>query len=370
MVDGASITRLNQTLQGRYRIERQLGEGGAATVYLAHDERHDRIVALKVLKPEVAALLGAERFLAEIRTTAKLQHPHILPLFDSGEADGSLFYVMPYVDGESLRERLRRDGQLPIQDALRIAARVADALQTAHDAGFVHRDIKPANILLSRGEPLVADFGIALAVGGASDSRLTETGLSVGTARYMSPEQITGDQAVGPPSDVFSLACVLHELLVGEPPYGGGNAQVRLTRVIQGAPVSAADVRKSVPAHVDAALRKALERLPADRFAEAADFARALADPSFRYGDDAAAPPAGRRWRAATFALAATSVAFAAVAAWALAGPSPAGPTLRLSVLLPEPQVGALGTIGLSADGSALVYEGPGAGGSHQLWIR
>ncbi len=187
------ITRLNAALEGRYRIESELGEGGMATVYLAEDIKHERKVALKVLKPELAAVVGAERFLAEIKTTANLQHPHILPLFDSGEADSFLFYVMPYVEGETLRDRLERDKQLPVDEALGIATAVANALQTAHDAGVIHRDIKPANILLSRGEPLVADFGIALAVGAAGGSRLTETGLSVGTPFYMSPEQATGD---------------------------------------------------------------------------------------------------------------------------------------------------------------------------------
>ncbi len=342
-----------------------------ATVYMAHDQRHDRAVALKVLKPEVAALLGAERFLAEIRTTGKLQHPHILPLFDSGEADGSLFYVMPYVDGETLQERIAREGQLPVEDVLRIAAGVADALQTAHDAGVVHRDIKPANILLSRGEPLVADFGIALAVGGAAESRLTETGLSVGTPRYMSPEQVTGDHPVGPSSDVFSLACVLYELLVGEPPYAGTTAQARLARLLQGGSVSAAAARKSVPAHVDAALRKALERLPADRFDRAADFAKALTDPSFRYGEAAGVPIAThRRWRAGTLAVGLAALALALVSAWALTRAPPPAPTTRVSIVLPEPRTGGLGTIALSRDGSALVYEGPSEVGTHQLWVR
>ena len=212
------VTRLNAALSGRYAIERELGEGGMATVYLAKDLKHNRNVALKVLKPELAAVVGAERFLAEIETTANLQHPHILPLFDSGEADSFLFYVMPFIEGETLQDRLDREKQLPIDEALGIATAVANALQTAHDAGVVHRDIKPANILLSRGEPLVADFGIALAVGAAGGNRLTETGLSVGTPFYMSPEQATGDQMIGPASDTYALACVLYEMLVGEPP--------------------------------------------------------------------------------------------------------------------------------------------------------
>jgi eukaryotic-like serine/threonine-protein kinase len=200
------IDRLNVALEGRYRIERELGEGGMATVYLAEDLRHRRKVAVKVLRPELAAVVGAERFLAEIETTANLQHPYILPLFDSGEADGFLFYVMPYVEGESLREKLDREKQLRVDEAVEIARKVADALDYAHEQGVVHRDVKPANILLSaRGEPLVADFGIARAVSQAGGGRLTETGLSLGTPHYMSPEQATGDQDVDPRSDVYAL---------------------------------------------------------------------------------------------------------------------------------------------------------------------
>ena len=213
----SAIDRLNAALSGRYRIESELGEGGMATVYLADDIKHERKVALKVLKPELAAVVGAERFLAEIKTTANLTHPHILPLHDSGEADSFLYYVMPYIEGETLRERIDRDKQLPVDEALGIATAVANALHTAHEHGVVHRDIKPGNILLQGGEPVVADFGIALAVGAASGTRLTETGLSVGTPYYMSPEQATGDQTVGPASDTFALACVLYEMLVGEP---------------------------------------------------------------------------------------------------------------------------------------------------------
>ncbi len=203
------VARLNAALEGRYTIERELGEGGMATVYLADDIKHERKVALKVLKPELAALVGAERFLAEIKTTANLQHPHILPLFDSGEADGFLFYVMPYVEGETLRDRIDREKQLPVDEAVGLASKIAGALQHAHEHGVIHRDIKPGNILIQGGEPVVADFGIALAVGAAGGSRLTETGLSVGTPYYMSPEQATGDQALGPASDTYALACVL-----------------------------------------------------------------------------------------------------------------------------------------------------------------
>jgi serine/threonine-protein kinase len=225
------MERINQALSGRYRVERELGEGGMATVYLAHDERHDRKVALKVLKPELAAVMGGERFLTEIRTTANLQHPHILPLFDSGEADGVLFYVMPFVKGESLRAKLDRDKQLSVDDAVRIAKAVAGALDHAHRQGVIHRDIKPANILLQDGQPMVADFGIALAVSAAGGGRLTETGLSLGTPFYMSPEQATADRDPGPQSDVYSLAWCRVTLRLR-----WGGAWPRSPRIDSGAP--------------------------------------------------------------------------------------------------------------------------------------
>ncbi|HSM04698.1 MAG TPA: protein kinase [Longimicrobiales bacterium] len=273
---------LAATLADRYRIDGELGAGGMATVYLAHDLRHDRRVALKVLRPELAAVVGAERFLAEIRTTANLQHPHILPLFDSGEDGGLVWYTMPHVEGESLRDRLDREKQLPVEQAVAIAGKVAGALQAAHDRGIVHRDVKPANILLdTRGEPLVSDFGIALAVQEAGGGRLTETGLSLGTPHYMSPEQATADRDVDPRSDVYSLACVLYEMLAGEPPFSGSTAQAVLARILTEEPRLLTNVRKAVPANVEAAVRKGLEKLPADRFPDAESFAGALADPSF-----------------------------------------------------------------------------------------
>ena len=307
------VTRLNAALEGGYKIERQLGEGGMATVYLADDLKHERKVALKVLKPELAAVVGAERFLAEIKTTANLQHPHILPLFDSGQTDSFLFYVMPYVEGDTLRDRLDRDHQLPVDEAISIATKVAGALQVAHERGVIHRDIKPANILLSKGEPLISDFGIALAVGAAGGGRLTETGLSLGTPHYMSPEQATGDAHVGPATDIYALGCVLYEMLAGEPPYTGTSAQAVLGKIIAGAPVSATGIRKSVPANVDAAIRKALEKLPADRFTGAQDFAKALADPGFRHGEEAVAGIAGGAgpWKRLTVLGWSVAVAFA-----------------------------------------------------------
>jgi serine/threonine protein kinase len=253
-----------------------------ATVYLAQDLKHNRKVALKVLKPELAAVVGTERFLAEIETTANLQHPHILPLFDSGEADGFLFYVMPYVEGESLRDRLDREHQLPVDEAVRIATNVAEALDYAHAQGVIHRDIKPENILLQAGKPVVSDFGITLALGAAGGNRLTETGLSLGTPHYMSPEQATGDQHVGPATDLWALGCVLYEMLVGEPPYTGSTPQAVLGKIVTADAPSARAERKAVPSNVDAAIRRALEKLPADRFGAASHFAEALDDPSFR----------------------------------------------------------------------------------------
>jgi len=268
--------RLTEALADRYRIEREAGAGGMATVYLAQDLRHDRKVAIKVLRPELAAVIGAERFLAEIRVTANLQHPHILPLHDSGESDGFLFYVMPFIEGESLRDRLDRETLLPIEDAFQIVQEVADGLGHAHDLGVVHRDIKPANILLSGGHALVADFGIARAVTEAGGSRLTETGLSLGTPHYMSPEQASGDQDVDARSDEYALGCVLYEMLVGEPPHTGPNAQAIITKVLTQPVPSVRKSRELVNPQADAAIAKALAKLPADRFATVQQFAEAL----------------------------------------------------------------------------------------------
>ena len=282
-----TLPRLNAALEGRYRVERVIGQGGMASVYLAHDVRHDRPVALKVLRPDLAAVVGAERFLSEIRTTANLQHPHILPLFDSGEADGFLFYVMPYVEGESLRDRIHRDKQLGVEEAIRITRAVASVLHYAHRQGVIHRDIKPENVLLHDGEPLVADFGIALAVTTAGAGRLTETGLSLGTPYYMSPEQATADRDPGPQSDVYSLACMLYEMLVGDPPHTGSSAQAVLAKILTERPRPVTDLRQTVPPHVGAAVAKALERLPADRFDTAEAFARALGDAGFTHATTA-----------------------------------------------------------------------------------
>jgi Tol biopolymer transport system component len=264
------------SLAEHYVIERELGQGGMATVYLAHDVKHDRSVALKVLRPELAAVLGAERFVQEIKTTANLSHPNILPLFDSGTADGFLYYVMPYVDGETLRDKLNRETQLGVDEAVRITADIAEALDYAHRHEVIHRDIKPENILLHDGRPMVADFGIALAVSAAAGGRMTETGLSLGTPHYMSPEQATAEKDISARSDVYSLACVLYEMLTGNPPHVGASAYQIIMKIVTEEPAPVTNLRKSVPPYVGAAVAKALEKLPADRFHTAHDFAEAL----------------------------------------------------------------------------------------------
>ena len=275
------LDRLQLALSDRYRLEREIGAGGMATVYLAQDVRHDRRVALKVLRPELAAVIGAERFLAEIKLTANLQHPHILPLFDSGEADSYLFYVMPFVQGETLRDRMNREKQLPVAEAVRITIEVASALDYAHRHGVVHRDIKPENILLHDCSALVADFGIALAASKASGTRMTETGMSLGTPHYMSPEQAMGEREITPRSDVYALGAVLYEMLTAEPPFTGATAQAVVARVVTESPRPLIPQRHTIPRHVEAAVLTALEKLPADRFATAAEFAEALKNTSY-----------------------------------------------------------------------------------------
>ena len=372
------ITRLNTALQGRYAIERQLGEGGMAIVYLARDLRHDRKVALKVLKAEVAAAVGADRFLAEIKTTAALTHPNILPLHDSGEVEGLVFYVMPYIEGESLRERLDREGQLPVDEAVRITIEVADALQAAHEQGIVHRDIKPANILLSRGRPLVADFGIALAVSSADAGRLTATGISLGTPHYMSPEQATAEPVQGPATDVYSLGCVLYELLVGEPPHTGASAQAILGKIIQSGPVSAREQRVAVPPNVDATIHKALQRLPADRFRSAREFARALRDPNFRASEESreasrASSRDGRVWKSlAVGGLVMTSLLLVlAGRAWFGSPEGESRPVIR-GALEPPVEARVLPDAGfqVSPDGQTLAFIAAGADGARSVWIQ
>ena len=268
--------RLNDALEGRYRVERELGVGGMATVYLANDVKHGRNVALKVLKPELTATLGPERFLAEIRTTAKLHHPNILPLFDSGEASGLLYYVMPYVEGESLRDRMDRERRLDLADAIRIASDVAEAIQAAHDQGVIHRDIKPANVMLSRGRAMVADFGIARAAEVSEGERMTKTGSSLGTAGYMSPEQAAGQEDVDHRSDIYSLAAMLYEMLAGEPPYAGPTLIAMLAKQVTEPVPSVTKLRPNVPPSLERALRLALAKDRDGRFESALDFAKAL----------------------------------------------------------------------------------------------
>jgi TolB-like protein len=269
------IDDLSAALADRYAIERELGRGGMATVYLARDLRHDRPVALKVLHSTLSAALGTARFLREIQLTSRLQHPHILPLFDSGEAAGRLWFTMPYVDAGSLRQRLDREGPLPLSTALELTRDVASALDHAHRHGIVHRDVKPENILLHGGEAMLADFGVAHALGAAGGERLTETGITIGTPWYMSPEQATGDGALDGRSDIYSLGCVLYEMLAGEPPFTGATAGAVLARALTQPPPALAAVRE-VPAAVDALVSRALARAPDDRFASAADLTSAI----------------------------------------------------------------------------------------------
>ncbi|MBL0169856.1 MAG: serine/threonine-protein kinase [Gemmatimonadaceae bacterium] len=274
------MMRLTLALADRYRVDRELGAGGMATVYLAHDLKHERDVAIKVLHPDLGAAFGAERFLSEIKTTAKLQHPHILALLDSGASDGLLYYVMPLVTGETLRARMERERQLPIPEAVRIAREVASALDYAHRQGVIHRDIKPENILLHDGQAIVADFGIALAVQSAGGARMTQTGLSLGTPQYMSPEQAMGERTIDARSDVYALGAVLYEMLAGDAPFTGGSVQAIVAKVLSERPTALRTLRDTVPAHVEHAVFTALAKLPADRYASAAEFSTALSNAS------------------------------------------------------------------------------------------
>jgi serine/threonine-protein kinase len=388
-------SRLTIALADHYRIERKLGEGGMASVYLAEDLKHGRKVAVKVLRPDLAAVIGAERFLSEIRTTANLSHPHILPLHDSGEADTFLYYVMPYVEGESLRDLLDREHQLPVEQAIGIARKVGSALQYAHEQGVIHRDVKPGNILLSRGEPRVADFGIALAVTEAGKGRITETGLSLGTPHYMSPEQATGERHLDARSDIYALACILFEMLAGRPPHSGGSVQSVLAQILTARAPDVTAVRPTVPAHVGAALSKALERLPADRFASMDDFLAALDDPGFRYqaatGSGAAAAAgasdgetlvgsgragtASRAPRGVVPVLGTLVVALATLAAagWLRSDDVPPSPFSIVRLTQPDSvrkRVRTNPSLALSRDGRALVYIGPAERGSPLFYQR
>ena len=355
-------SRLGGALADRYRIERELGAGGMATVYLAHDVRHDRKVAIKVLKPELAAVLGAERFVVEIKTTASLQHPHILPLFDSGTADGFLFYVMPYIEGETIREKLNRERQFSVDEAVRIAREIADALDYAHRHGVIHRDIKPENILLHDGRAMVMDFGIALAVSAAAGGRMTETGLSLGTPHYMSPEQATAERELTPRSDVYSLACVLYEMLAGEPPHTAGSAQAVIMKIIVDPARPVQELRKNVPAHVSAALAKALEKLPADRFASAKAFADSLQDARFTHGAGPSGPAlsAGTTTRSTRYSLiggAALALVGVVAVGWAWRNGRSPSPEPVVPLMLDVPNANPdMGRFTVSGDGSRFAF--------------
>ena len=372
-----TIDQLTESFAGNYRIERELGTGGMATVYLAADLKHDRKVAIKVLKPELAAVLGAERFVVEIKTTASLQHPHILPLFDSGTAEGQLYYVMPYIQGETIREKLNRETQFGVDEAVRIAREVADALDYAHRHGVIHRDIKPENILLHDGRAMVMDFGIALAVSAAAGGRMTETGLSLGTPHYMSPEQATAEKEITPRSDIYSLACVLYEMLAGQPPHIGGAAQQVIMKIITEQPQPVSSLRKSVPPNVTAALAKALEKVPADRFENAKAFSDALASSSFTLATTAV--QAGRAGRTLTPALVAAGAAAVIVAAVGglvfgrATAPGPPTPISQFVIELPDSISSVNRCCGpsqlLSPDGRTVVFVGM-KGGTGALYRR
>ena len=376
------LARLARSLADRYDVQRELGAGGMATVYRAVDLKHQRDVAIKVLHPDLGEALGGERFLTEIRTTARLQHPHILPLLDSGDADGLLYYVMPLVIGETLRARLERERQLPVDETIAIAREVADALGYAHGLGVIHRDIKPENILLRDGHALVADFGIALAVQTAGGARMTQTGLSLGTPQYMSPEQAMGERTIDLRSDLYALAAVTYEMLVGEPPFTGPTAQAIVARILTEEPRSITVQRKAVPDAIDHAVRRALEKLPADRFASAVEFAAALR------GDVAwAAPrtPATRASSAPLWVLAAVGIAMLAIGA-GLANafrrpPLVRVPVRKLSIALPDSMrvafngsaesPGGQGSVTVSGDGRRIAWVGAaGTDGSVRLYVR
>ena len=370
---------LRDSLGDRYTLDRELGRGGMATVYLAEDVRHRRRVALKVLHPELSAVLGPDRFLKEIELTANLQHPHILALFDSGSAAGQLFYVMPFIEGETLRNRLERETQLPVDDALRIAREVADALSYAHDRGVIHRDIKPENILLQSGHALVADFGIALAVQQAGGQRMTQTGLSLGTPQYMAPEQAMGDKAVDQRADVYALAAVIYEMLTGEPPHTGPSAQAIVAKVLTEPVRPVRSHRAAVPEHVDYALQVALEKLPADRFSSVQEFSEALRGgtstrmPVPRVASGGSRPGHRRLWLAVG-AITVTAVALGL--GWVLGRSRPAAeteiPALAVPLAIPISAEGAPdgAAMSISHDGTWLALVGQDSVGGYKVMVH
>ena len=351
-------SQLEAGLVGRYAIERQIGAGGMATVYLANDIRHQRPVAVKLLDPELGAVLGADRFLSEIRVTANLQHPNLLPLFDSGEVNGLLFYVMPYIEGETLRGRLEREKQLPIDEAVRITTSIASALDYAHRHGVIHRDLKPENILLHDGQPLIADFGIALAVSNAGGQRVTQTGLSLGTPQYMSPEQATGDRGVDGRTDIYSLGAVAYEMIGGEPPHHGTSAQAIIAKLMTEDARPLATLRKSVPPHVAGAIQRALEKLPADRWATAREFSDALNDHRATYlasaANAAAARVTRRRW--IPWAIAAASAVVAAGALLTRRSAADTQPYLRIPIAQAAQDGSGMHDFSFAPDGMSFAY--------------
>ena len=357
--------RLASSLADRYRLGRELGQGGMATVYLAEDLKHGRKVAIKVLHPELSAVLGSERFLGEIKVTANLQHPHILGLIDSGEADGLLYYVMPYVAGESLRARLQREKQLPVEDALRLAREVASALDYAHRQGVVHRDIKPENTLLQDGAALVADFGIALAVEQAGGHRMTQTGMSLGTPAYMSPEQAMGERVIGPRSDVYALGAMTYEMLAGEPPFTGPTSQAIVAKVLTEQAPPLRTKRPTVPLAAESAIHTALQKIPADRWGTAREFSDALTGSSSSHSTSAPtiplatarAPAAGAARSAFSWLGWVAAGLVSVLAAWALLRPRPEVPPSRLAILAP-----GLGGSGASSAQRQLTFEPDGQG--------
>jgi serine/threonine-protein kinase len=376
---------LTAAVADRYVVDREIGRGGMATVYLARDVRHDRYVALKLLDPEIGAVLGVDRFLAEIRVTANLQHPNLLPLFDSGEANGQPFYVMPYVEGESLRQRITREKQLPVDEAIRISVAVASAVEYAHAHGVIHRDLKPENILLQAGQPVVADFGIALAVSKAGGARITQTGLSLGTPQYMSPEQATGDRAIDGRSDIYSLAAVTYEMLTGDPPHTGSTMQAVIARVLTEPPRAVRAVRPSVPEFAAFAIERALEKLPADRWATAREFADALQGRAV--GSTPTAKPGTRETsptdRRGVFArardpvvLGALAVAVVGVAVglwgWQRDLDRDEGTTVRYTIApaSADREIPLASQIAISPDGKVVAYIARDAGGVQHLVLR
>ena len=342
------IDRLDVALANRYRLRQELGRGGMATVYLAEDERHRREVAVKVLRADLAAVVGPERFLNEIRVTASLDHPHIVPLLDSGATDGLLWYVLPYIRGESLRARLAREKQLGVDEALRIARQVANALDFAHQRGVIHRDVKPENILLHEGEAMLADFGIALAVQDAGGNRLTETGISLGSPHYMSPEQATGERQLDARSDIYSLGAVVYEMLTGEPPHTGASVQAVMAKLLTERPTSIRAIRDTVPETVDAAVAKALAKMPADRFPSAGDFARALDTPGRKVERLSGTRRSKLLWSSMTGAAA------VAIIAWML--PRAFAPRVVEPERIQLTVTGNAKTPALSSDGRRLAY--------------